>query len=55
MPQTDYLNARIEALERENRRLTQLIEQREKNVRGFLTDINDPVFDKPLNHFSDRT
>lgn len=49
MPQTDYLNARIEALERENRRLTQLIEQREKNVRGFLTDINDPIFDKPLN------
>lgn len=45
--QIDYLNARVEALEKENKRLTKHIEQRLKNT-GFMTDINDPIFDKPL-------
>lgn len=44
----NYKDLRIQALETEVKRLTQMIEQRDKNKPGFITDLNDPVFARRL-------
>lgn len=46
--QINFLLLRIEALERENKRLTAELEAKKPKVRTTIVDINDPIFHKPL-------
>lgn len=49
----DYTQARIKALMAEVERLNGIIrhyEQRMKNKDGYMTDLNDPVFDRRLKY-----
>lgn len=46
--QTKFLLFRIEALERENKRLTAELEAKKPKVKTTIVDINDPIFHKPL-------